>query len=216
MNKNLIKKLLLVSISALMAVTSTGIIASAHHITHIRNHQQIKRAQVAYRYHHLNHHHLLLILKTKSKAKNNHHNQQVKAQKVFTPIATAKNSTYHKHQYKHMLKIAKSKLGDKYEYGASGLHRFDCAGYTQYIYKHGLHKQIPRTAQAQYDNYPHVKHAKAGDLVFFGASNRAITHVGMYIGRGNMIDAQLRGVVIEKIHAPWWHLVGVSRPVNLH
>lgn len=120
-------------------------------------------------------------------------------------------------QFNRIFKIAKSKLGDRYVWGGNGPHVFDCSGFTKYVYQHALHKTLPRLAGDQYYNYKHVsyRHGKAGDLVFFGSSRRNITHVGMYIGHGKMIDAQLRGVVIENVKAPWWHLVGMSRPANL-
>lgn len=129
---------------------------------------------------------------------------------------------YH-HSYHHtrrtshavncMVHIAKSKTGDKYVWGGNGPHTFDCSGFTKYIFAHGAHKSIPRTAGAQYKAGRHISghRAKAGDLVFFGSSRSNIEHVGMCLGHGKMIDAQLRGVVTENIHAPWWHAVGYAR-----
>lgn len=111
--------------------------------------------------------------------------------------------------------LAYKQLGKPYRYGASGTRAFDCSSFTQYVYrKNGVH--LPRTAQAQYHSTTHVsaRHARKGDLVFFGSSRRNITHVGLYLGGGRMIDAQNRGVVVERVHAPWWHLVGYSRPAQ--
>ena len=114
------------------------------------------------------------------------------------------------HQVYH---VAKNKLGDPYVYGATGPNRFDCSGFTKYIYQSGAHTTLPRTAQAQYNQEKHVSLPKIqkGDLVFFGYSKRSISHVGMYIGNLKMIDAQNRGVVIENVKAPWWHLVSAAR-----
>lgn len=116
--------------------------------------------------------------------------------------------------FNSMRRVAQKKLGDRYVYGAVGPHYFDCSGFTRYIYKYGSHITLPRTAQAQYNNYQHIsrKERQKGDLVFFGNSKHSISHVGMYVGRGKMIDAQNRGVIVEHIHAPWWHEVGYSRP----
>lgn len=112
-----------------------------------------------------------------------------------------------------MTSIAKSKAGAPYVLGASGPSKFDCSGFTKYVYAHGAHKYIPRTAQSQYDYGQHISghQAKAGDLVFFGSSRSNISHVGMCLGHGKMIDSQLRGVVTEDIHAPWWNAVGYAR-----
>ncbi|WP_045807227.1 C40 family peptidase [Levilactobacillus spicheri] len=115
--------------------------------------------------------------------------------------------------FQSVYKVAKSKLGASYVYGAVGPNVFDCSGFTSYVYKKGAHVTLPRTAQAQYNSLKHVtyKNIKKGDLVFFGGSKYSISHVGMYIGKGKMIDAQNRGVVREAVHAPWWHAVGYAR-----
>ncbi|KRL93544.1 NlpC/P60 family protein [Levilactobacillus hammesii] len=115
--------------------------------------------------------------------------------------------------FKSVYKVAKSHLGARYVYGATGPSAFDCSGFTGYIYKKGAKTTLPRTAQAQYNKYKHVsyKNIQKGDLVFFGYSAGSISHVGMYIGNGKMIDAQNRGVVREAVHAPWWHAVGYAR-----
>lgn len=135
-------------------------------------------------------------------------------------IRRAHNNYYHHANqnkdahFNQVFNIAKSKLGDKYVWGGNGPSIFDCSGFTKYIYANGAHKAIPRTAPAQYNVARHIpmNHAKPGDLVFFGSSKANIEHVGMYIGHGKMIDSQLRGVVIEHVHAPWWHEVGCARP----
>ncbi|CAM3281374.1 C40 family peptidase [Lactiplantibacillus plajomi] len=119
--------------------------------------------------------------------------------------------------YTNLYKVAKSKLGHRYVYGATGPNVFDCSGFTKYIFKSASKKSLPRTAQAQYNAYKKVskRNVKKGDLVFFGNSKRSISHVGIYAGGGKMIDAQNSGVKKEKIYVPWWHAVGYCRPVNL-
>lgn len=115
--------------------------------------------------------------------------------------------------YAKLHKVAKAQLGKPYGWGSTGPSRFDCSGFTGYVYKKGASKKIPRTAQAQYNKYKHVsyKNIKKGDLVFFGGSKHSISHVGLYVGGGKMIDSQNRGVVTEAVHAPWWHAVGYAR-----
>lgn len=114
--------------------------------------------------------------------------------------------------------VAKSKLGDPYTYGAVGPNTFDCSGYTQYVYKKAIGVNLSRTAQSQYNTTQKVSasNLQKGDLVYFGGSKSSISHVGIYIGNGQMIDAQNRGVVIENINAAWWNKVGYSRPTNLN
>ncbi|WP_423802923.1 C40 family peptidase [Nicoliella spurrieriana] len=110
-------------------------------------------------------------------------------------------------------KVAESELGSPYVYGAVGPTSFDCSGFTQYIYQQA-HVTLARTAQGQYNTTKPVLRSqlKKGDLVYFGDDVNSISHVGFYIGNGQMIDAQDNGVVTESIDAPWWSIVGYSRP----
>lgn len=126
---------------------------------------------------------------------------------------TVKKSTK---SFTNLYKVAKSKLGHRYVYGAVGPTNFDCSGYTKYVFNKAAKKALPRVAQSQYAAYKKVssRTAKKGDLVFFGSSTGNITHVGIYVGGGKMIDAQDSGVKNEKVYVPWWHAVGYSRPVN--
>ncbi|QEK12324.1 SH3 domain-containing protein [Crassaminicella thermophila] len=89
--------------------------------------------------------------------------------------------------------IAKNLLGKKYVYGASGPNRFDCSGFTSYVY-HNIGIKIPRTSSNQVRIGKKVSKSdlRAGDLVFFdtnGVNNGKISHVGIYIGNGQFIHA---------------------------
>lgn len=79
-----------------------------------------------------------------------------------------------------VLKIAASKKGSPYRYGATGPHRFDCSGLVLYTFKK-VGKRLPRTAQQQYNKTRHVSASKRkrGDLVFFHWG-RSVYHVGIY------------------------------------
>ncbi|EHM00253.1 hydrolase [Lentilactobacillus parafarraginis] len=112
--------------------------------------------------------------------------------------------------YSSLYTVAKQNLGKPYVWGATGPSSFDCSGFTSYVYKKGAGVKLPRTAQAQYNAEKKVSYSnlQKGDLVFFGGSTSSISHVGMYIGNGKMVDAQNRGVITENVKAPWWHYVG--------
>lgn len=112
--------------------------------------------------------------------------------------------------YSTLYSVAKQNLGKPYVWGATGPSSFDCSGFTSYVYKKGAGVSIPRTAQAQYNAEKKVSYSnlERGDLVFFGGSVVSISHVGLYVGNGKMIDAQNRGVITENVKAPWWHYVG--------
>ncbi|EEI18292.1 C40 family peptidase [Lentilactobacillus hilgardii] len=133
------------------------------------------------------------------------------ATSLFTSFQTQAAS------FNSVYKVAKQKLGSPYVYGATGPTAFDCSGFTTYVYKRGAKLNLPRTAQAQYSTYKKVayRNIQKGDLVFFGYSSLSVTHVGMYIGNGKMIDSQNYGVITEKVKAPWWNYVGAARVTHL-
>ncbi|MEU2968030.1 C40 family peptidase [Streptomyces ardesiacus] len=95
------------------------------------------------------------------------------------------------------LKIAASKKGAPYRWGATGPYRFDCSGLTLYSFKKAG-KKLPRTAAQQYNNTHHVSpgNRKAGDLVFFH-SGRSVYHVGIYAGKGKLWHAPKTGDVVR-------------------
>lgn len=85
------------------------------------------------------------------------------------------------------ISYAHSKLGSPYVWGATGPDAFDCSGLTQAAFRSaGL--SLPRTTYAQIDAGRRVSRSELlpGDLVFFYSS---ISHVGLYIGNGQMIHA---------------------------
>ncbi|AVZ71742.1 glycoside hydrolase [Streptomyces lunaelactis] len=99
------------------------------------------------------------------------------------------------------LKVAASKRGAPYRYGAAGPSRFDCSGLTLYSYKKAG-KKLPRTAQQQYNKSKHVSRMsrQRGDLVFFH-SGGSVYHVGIYAGSGKIWHSPKSGSVVrlEKI-----------------
>jgi len=109
---------------------------------------------------------------------------------------------------------AKKYIGMSYVYGGSSPSQgFDCSGLIYYSYKQaGI--SLPRSSGAQYLATTHISQsqATAGDLVFFSYGS-GIAHVGIYLGNGQMLNAQNRGVKIESINAAWWkpYLVGFGR-----
>lgn len=113
-----------------------------------------------------------------------------------------------KSQRKELVRQAKKRLHGRGQYvaGASSAWRFDCSGFTKYLYKKVLGKNIPHYSGAQMRKLKRVskRNLKPGDLLFWGSNGSQ--HASMYIGRGKMIGANnpRRDVVIESINAPWW------------
>lgn len=108
------------------------------------------------------------------------------------------------------LKVAASKKGSPYKWGAVGPKRFDCSGLTLYSYKKAG-KKLPRTAAAQYNKTKHVsaKNRKAGDLVFFH-SGSYVYHVGIYAGKGKIWHSPKTGEVV-KLERIWTKSVWYGR-----
>jgi cell wall-associated NlpC family hydrolase len=75
--------------------------------------------------------------------------------------------------------------GQPYVYGAAGPTKFDCSGYTMYVWGR-LGKRLPHNSSQQYSSSAvrHIsKSSKAvGDLVFMTNSSGRISHVGIYAG----------------------------------
>jgi cell wall-associated NlpC family hydrolase len=108
------------------------------------------------------------------------------------------------------LKIAASKKGSPYAWGAVGPYRFDCSGLTLYSFKKAG-KKLPRTAAQQYNKTRHIsaKNRKAGDLVFFH-SGSYVYHVGIYAGKGKIWHAPKTGDVV-RLQKIWTNKVWYGR-----
>lgn len=89
-----------------------------------------------------------------------------------------------------LVNLAKSKLGCKYVWGATGPSTFDCSGLTSWCHKQ-LGISIPRTSLAQSKSGKAVNRSdlQAGDLIFWKTTSAEVGHVGMYVGNGQFIHA---------------------------
>lgn len=98
-----------------------------------------------------------------------------------------------------VISMAKSKLGCKYVWGAQGPSTFDCSGLMVYCFKNSAGINLPRTSkeQSSYGTKVSKSNLKAGDMVFFNTSGKGVSHVGLYIGNGNMIHAPKPGDVVK-------------------
>jgi hypothetical protein len=89
---------------------------------------------------------------------------------------------------KNLEKMVKQLQGSPYVWAEEGPHRFDCSGFTYYMYG-SMGIEIPRVAreQAKVGKKVSPKDLQYGDLIFFATNKhrpRKITHVGMYLGDG--------------------------------
>jgi cell wall-associated NlpC family hydrolase len=81
---------------------------------------------------------------------------------------------------------AKRHQGQPYQWGADGPTRFDCSGFTRYVFSR-LGRSLPHNSGAQKDATRRVANGekKPGDLIFTYSGSR-ITHVGLYAGGTSM------------------------------
>ncbi|MDT7546785.1 MAG: hypothetical protein QOE99_2895 [Actinomycetota bacterium] len=88
--------------------------------------------------------------------------------------------------------------GQPYHYGSAGPTRFDCSGFTLYVFSR-FGKRLPHSSSAQYNVVRHIAKSskQPGDLVFFRNSSGSIGHVGIYAGNGKMWDAPKSGDVVR-------------------
>ncbi|MCX6454296.1 MAG: C40 family peptidase [Actinobacteria bacterium] len=91
------------------------------------------------------------------------------------------------------LRFSIKQIGDRYVYGAAGPTLWDCSGLTMRAFgTAGVSLPHSAAAQARFGKKVSLNQLKPGDLVFFGR-NRYISHVGIYISKGLMVNAPRPG-----------------------
>jgi cell wall-associated NlpC family hydrolase len=108
------------------------------------------------------------------------------------------------------LSYALAQVGKAYVFGAAGPDAFDCSGLTMAAWSQaGV--SLPHSSSAQYNSGQHISESELqpGDLVFYYSP---ISHVGMYIGNGMIVNAENpgAGVRVTSLHAMPY--VGAVRP----
>ncbi|MFJ8658023.1 NlpC/P60 family protein [Streptomyces sp. NPDC093795] len=93
------------------------------------------------------------------------------------------------------ISFARAQLGKPYVWGATGPSGYDCSGLTQAAWR-AAGVSLPRTTYTQINAGTRVSRSQLapGDLVFFYSG---ISHVGLYIGGGQMIHAPRPGAPIR-------------------
>ncbi len=116
---------------------------------------------------------------------------------------------------------AKRFMGVTYTWGGTSAFGYDCSGFTQMLLRQrGI--VMPRDAdvQAVWSGSMSVerKNLQPGDLLYFGESDKKITHTGMYIGGGEFIHDTTNThpmVQISKLDdMPWTKLLVAARRVK--
>ena len=119
------------------------------------------------------------------------------------------------------VEIARRQIGKPYVWGGAGpTTSFDCSGLVQWVYGQ-IGIVLPRTAQQQFTATVRLvpNQLQPGDLVFFARTNPSsaefITHVGIYSGTGQMVNAPSEGDVVREVpvFTGFWgaHYAGAGR-----
>jgi len=120
------------------------------------------------------------------------------------------------------IELAKRFLGLPYLWGGRSSYGFDCSGFTQMLVRaRGINMPRDADLQAAWKGVDRIARGdlQAGDLLFFGRSEKDITHTGMYIGDGQFIHDTTHGHPVIQIgridDEPWTHLLVACRRVKL-
>ena len=129
------------------------------------------------------------------------------AKKVFDPSTIPSTSS----RAAIAVAAAKSQVGVPYvKYMSKEGVGFDCSGLTSYAWQQaGI--SLPHQSRAQFARGPQIptEYIEPGDLVYF---HSPISHVGIYIGGGMMVDAPGVGRNVRIAAVTWAKVVGVTRP----
>jgi peptidoglycan DL-endopeptidase CwlO len=107
------------------------------------------------------------------------------------------------------LAAAMTRRGDPYVWGAAGPGEFDCSGLVVWAFaQEGI--TLPHYTGDLWNSGAHIPRAdlEPGDLVFFFPD---ISHVGIYLGDGLMIDAPDFGETVRVEPVYWAYYVGAVR-----
>jgi cell wall-associated NlpC family hydrolase len=130
------------------------------------------------------------------------------AKRKVTPVkkATVKKMTFN-------VNAAKKLSGIRYTYGGTSPKTgFDCSGFVTYVMnQHNV--KLPRRSQDMYNVGQKVTSLQPGDLVFYNTSGRGVSHVGIYIGNGQMIHSASKNVKVDNMSSSYWkkRYVGAKR-----
>jgi cell wall-associated NlpC family hydrolase len=115
----------------------------------------------------------------------------VAAPAVAAPVAASSQAA------QVAVNTALAQVGKPYVWGASGPNSFDCSGLTMYAYS-AAGIALPHSSSAQSTMGRPVSRAQLqpGDLVFFYSP---VSHVGMYIGNGQMVHASTSGEPVKVV-----------------
>jgi cell wall-associated NlpC family hydrolase len=104
-----------------------------------------------------------------------------------------------KHSGAQVLAEAKRHTGALYKYAAAGPKRFDCSGFTMYVYRKAAGRSLPHKANSQqrYGKAVSKSRKQVGDLIVFRSGSYGY-HAAIYAGGGYMYDSPHTGARVGK------------------
>lgn len=119
-----------------------------------------------------------------------------------------KSRSYQIPQINALISEATRWLGVPYRYAGNDMNGVDCSGLTSQVYLKSLKVKMPRNSREQQRWCLVVEKNELipGDLVFFatGSDKNRVSHVGIYIGNGDIIHASSRGVIISSLNEKYY------------
>ena len=163
------------------------------------------------------------VSKDKTSTKKKTTSQSKKTTNVVTKKEVKKTVTYAPAQYSSVtgdaiVNYAKKYLGLRYKSGTPSLTKgADCSGFTMLIFRE-FGVSLPRTVSGQIGRgtYVNKKDLQKGDLVFYKArgSRGGASHVGIYIGGGQVIHESRPGVGVKISTVNMMQYVTARRVIN--
>lgn len=120
----------------------------------------------------------------------------------------------HVHQ-RQFISALRAQLGTPYVWGGAAPGGFDCSGLVYWAARQAGIRGVPRTSQQQFRVGTPVpmNGLRPGDLVFMNYEGVGATHVGIYVGNGQILEAPHTGDVVKTLPVSAFagHILGARR-----
>ena len=160
-------------------------------------------------------------LESKIRAEEKAAKEKEKKDKEKGKTSTATTAPKKETRIEKFIKAAKSKIGCEYILGDSGPNTFDCSGFVTYCLRQAGVSTLRLNAagfsrKSGWKTVSSIGDLQKGDILFFKSDESdRVSHCGIYIGSGTMIDASSsNGKVVKRSVSQYWkrNFVNAKRP----